>query len=125
MNFLIRWLTTSIAVAVAVLIVPGIEVFARPAWVAIVIVGLVLGFINATIGTLMKIGSMGCIVLTFGLLNLVINALLLLLSAWVAQVLFNAAFVVTGFWPAFWGGIVISLTSLVLGIFLPYDKDTL
>lgn len=125
MNFLIRWLTTSIAVAVAVLIVPGIDVLAQPAWITIVIVGAILGLINATIGTLVKIGSMGCIVLTFGLLNLVINALLLLITAWIAQVLFSAAFVVTGFWPAFWGGIVISLTTMVLSIFLPYNKDTL
>lgn len=124
MNFLIRWVTTSIAVAVAVLIVPGIEIFAQPAWITIVIVGLVLGFINATLGTLMKTGTMGCIVLSFGLLNLVINALLLLLSTWIAQALFNAAFIVDGFWPAFWGGIVISLTSMVLGVFLPYDKDS-
>lgn len=125
MNFLIRWISTSIAVAAAVLIVPGIDVIAQPAWITIVIVGAILGFINATLGLLMKVGSMGCIVLTFGFFNLVINALLLWLSAWVAQVLFNAAFVVNGFWPAFWGGIVISLTSMVLGIFLPYDKDTL
>lgn len=125
MNFLIRWFTTSIAVAAAVLIVPGIDVMAHPAWVTIVIVGAVLGFINATIGQLVKIGSMGCIVLTFGLLNLVINALLLWLAAWISQGLFDAAFAVNGFWPAFWGGIVISLTSLLLGIFLPYDNESL
>lgn len=125
MNFLIRWFTTSIAVAAAVLIVPGIEVTAHPAWVTILIVGAVLGFISATIGQLVKIGSMGCIVLTLGLLNLVINAFLLWASAWVSQALFDAAFVVNGFWPAFWGGIVVSLTSMLLGLFLPYDKERL
>lgn len=122
MNFLIRWLSTSIAVAAAVLIVPGIEVFAHPAWVTIAIVGAVLGFINATLGQLIKVGSIGCIVMTLGLANLIINALLLELAVWISRVLFGAAFVITGFWPAFWGAIIISIVSMLLSVFLPYDE---
>lgn len=125
MNFLIRWLSTSIAVAVAVVTVPGIDVVASPAWITIVIVGAVLGLINATIGQLLKVHSIGCIILTFGLINLIINALLLEFAAWISRAVFGAGFLVAGFWPAFWGGIVISVVSLVLGIFLPYDKEKL
>lgn len=125
MNFLIRWLSTSIAVAVAVVTVPGIDVVASPAWVTIVIVGAVLGLINATLGQLLKVSSIGCIILTFGLINLIINALLLMFAAWISRAVFGAGFLVAGFWPAFWGGIVISVVSLVLGIFLPYNKEKL
>lgn len=122
MRFLARWLSTSIAVAIAVLIVPGIEITGGDAWVPIIVVGGVLGFVNATLGTVLKIGSCGCIILTLGLFNLVINAWLLSAAAWVAQNLFDMPFIVEGFWPAFWGGIVISIISTILGIFLPY-KD--
>lgn len=125
MNFLIRWLSTSIAVAAAVLIVPGITVGGMSAWLPIIIVGAVLGFINATLGMVVKIGTMPLIVLTLGIGNLLINAGMLYLSAYICRELFATPFIIAGFWPAFWGGVVISLVSMLMQIFLPYDKDSL
>ena len=52
--------------------------------------------------------------LTFGLFLLVINAAMLLLTAWVAQK-FDIGFFVDGFWPALWGSIIISVVSSLLG----------
>jgi putative membrane protein len=118
-RFLVRWLVSSIAVAAAVALVPGITVSGN-AWVAVLVSALVIGLINATLGLIFKIGAIGCILMTFGLFALVINALMLLLSEWLLQ-LMGVGFSVEGFWPAFWGGIVISVVSAVLGWFLPYE----
>ena len=121
MRFLIRWLVTAIAVAAAVVLVPGITVSGN-AWFAVIISALVIGLANATIGLIFKIGAIGCIVMTFGLFTLVINALMLLLSEWVLQLL-GVGFSVDGFWPALWGGIVISVVSGVLNWFVPDDQN--
>jgi len=120
MRFLIRWLVSSIAVAAAVVLVPGIEVSGN-AWVAIIVSALVIGLVNATIGLVFKIGAIGCILMTFGLFTLVINALMLLLSEWLLQ-LVGVGFTIDGFWPAFWGGIVISIVSGVLNWFVPNEE---
>lgn len=121
MWFMLRWLITSISVAVAVWLVPGIEIEGN-AWVAVLLTALIVGLVNATIGLIVKIGAIGCIIMTFGLFNLVINALLLWFSSWVAQ-LFGIGFVVEGFWPAFWGGVVISVVSGVLNWFVRTDEE--
>jgi putative membrane protein len=123
MNFLTRWLTGSIAVAAAVLLVPGIRIEAQAAWLPIVLVGLTLGLVNATFGTLIRTVGIGCMFLTLGVFSLVVNAWMLQLAAWAARWLFGAPFYVNGFWPAFWGGIVISLVTMVLNALLPYDDD--
>ncbi len=118
MRFLVRWLITAIAVAVAVLAVPGIEVSGQSVWVSIVFGALVVGLLNATLGVVLKIGTFGCIVMTFGLFTLVINAGVLMLASWISQNWFNLGFHVDGFWPALIGGIVISLVTSVLTWFL-------
>ncbi len=121
MWFVIRWLITSIAVAVAVLLVPGIDVSGNAA-VAVVFAALIIGLVNATLGLVLKIGAIGCIMLTLGLFNLVINGLMLWFSSWVAEGL-GLGFHVDGFWPAFWGGIVISLVSGLLNWFVRDQKE--
>lgn len=123
MKFVIRWIVVSIAVAAAVLLVPGIEVSGPNAWLAIVVGAAILGLLNATLGVVLKIGAIGCVVMTLGLFNLVINAGMLMLASWVSQNWFDLGFHVDGFWPAFWGGIVISIVSGVLNWFVPSDDE--
>ena len=119
-KFLIRWLATSVSVAAAVLLVDGIRVEAESVWFPLLMVGLIVGLVSSTIGTFVKIGAFGCIVMTLGLMNLVINAGLLMISANIAGY-FDVPFFVDDFWSAFWGGIVISLTSTVLSAFLSFE----
>ena len=123
MKFLIRWLVTSIAVAVAVLVIPGISVSGPNSWLAIAVGALVLGLLNATLGFVLRIGTIGCIIMTLGVFNLVINAGMLLLASEVSQNWFELGFHVEGFWPAFWGGIVISIVSGMLNWFAGSDDD--
>ncbi len=120
-RFLIRWLITAIAVAAAVVLVPGITVSGN-AWFVVIVAALLVGLLNATLGLILKIGAFGCIVMTLGLFTFVINAFMLWFASWLAGLL-NIGFHVDGFWPAFWGGIVISLVSGILSWFVRDEPE--
>ena len=118
MRFAIRWIVIAIALLVAVLLVPGITIQGN-VWWAVAVTALVLGLVNAFIRPILQFLSCGFIVATLGLFLLVINAGTLWLASWISQNWFSAGFVVDGFWPAFWGGLIVSIVSFVLNIFLP------
>ena len=124
MRFLLRVLASAAALAVATAVVPGIELQAASLTsriLTLVGVALIFGVVNAVIKPIVKI--VGCIfyVLTLGLIGLVVNGLLLWLTSWVAGKL-NLPFHVTGFWPAFWGAIIVGVVSWLLGILIS-DRD--
>jgi putative membrane protein len=119
----VRWIITSIAVAVAILVVPGISHSGDNALLAILVTAAVLGFLNAIIRPILAFLSCGCIVATLGLFMLVINAFVLWLAAWISYNWFHTGFYISGFWPAFWGSIVISVVSFFLSVFLPDPED--
>ncbi|HET8560547.1 MAG TPA: phage holin family protein [Marmoricola sp.] len=89
--------------------------------VTLVVVGGIFGVINSAVKPVLKLLSLPFIVLTLGLLLVVINALMLLLTSWVAGQL-GLAFHVSGFWVAVFGSIVISLALMVLNALVP-DGD--
>ncbi|WP_298821193.1 phage holin family protein [Chloroflexus sp.] len=107
----LRWLIYSLAIFAAVWIVPGIE-FSGPGW-QIGIVALLFGLLNVLLRPLILLMTCPLMLLTLGLFGLVINALLLGLTSALADQL-GIDFVVYGFWPAFFGGMVISLVSTTL-----------
>ena len=118
MKFLLRWLVNSVALYVAARIVPGIELGNN---VGVVLgVALVFGLINALIRPLLKLLTCPLIILTLGLFTLVINAVMLLLTSALSRAV-GLTFVVEGFWPAFWGALVISLVSLAMTFLLRED----
>ncbi len=121
-RLLVRWLITSIAVAAAVLLVPGIAV-GPDALTAVVATAAILGLVNAVVRPILKFLSCGLIIATLGLFLLVINAGTLILASNIAQDWFSIDFVVAGFWPALWGGILISIVSFLLSIFIR-EPDT-
>lgn len=118
MRFLIRWIVTAIALVVAVLIVPGISLESN-AWITVAVMALILGLVNTLVRPILQFLSCGLIVATLGLFLLVINALTLWLSSTIAQDWFHVGFVVDGFWPAFWGALVVSVVSFLLNVFVP------
>lgn len=84
------------------------------------VVAAIFGAINAFIAPVIKFLSLPFIILTLGLALIVINALMLLLAAWIAEQA-DLGFVVNGFWTAVGGAIVISLVSAALN--LAFDRD--
>lgn len=119
----VRWVITSIAVAIAILVVPGISHSGDNALVAILVTAAILGLLNAVIRPILAFLSCGCIVATLGLFMLVVNAFVLWLAAWISANWFHTGFYINGFWPAFWGSIVISVVSFFLSVFLPDPEN--
>ncbi|WP_129674168.1 phage holin family protein [Candidatus Chloroploca sp. Khr17] len=110
-QLLLRWLISSLGIFAAVWIVPGIE-FSGPGW-HIGIVALVFGLLNALLRPLLYVLTCPLVILTLGLFGLVINAVLLGLTSALADQI-GIIFHIDGFWPAFWGGLVISLITTIL-----------
>ena len=105
---LVRLLISGIAVFLAVATVPGLEADSFGAGVAAV---LVLSVVNLLLRPILLILTLPLIVLSFGLFLVVLNALLLELTAYVVK-----GFTVTGFWPAVGGALVISIVTSALNL---------
>jgi putative membrane protein len=111
--FLLRWLVTTLAVAVAVKLT-GMQ---SEGWGPLVCMALFLGVINAFIRPVLMLLSLPFILVTLGFFILVVNALLF----WLAGELVPG-FYVGGFWNAFFGSIVVSITNWALSsVFLGSD----
>lgn len=114
MNFIIRWIVTAVAAAVAVWIVPGIYTVGGDSMVAVAVFALVLALVNAVIKPLAQFVSFPLSVLTLGIFYLIVNALLLELAAGVSTGIFGSGIGVASFGSAFIGSIVISIVSALV-----------
>ncbi len=124
-SLIIRVIVNALALWAAVLLIDGIEVTAQDTVGQILVylaVGAIFGVVNAVIKPIVK--TVGCLfyALTLGLIGLLVNALLLMLTNWIAG-LFDLPFHIDGFWPAFWGAIVVTIVSWLLSMFLPDGND--
>jgi putative membrane protein len=102
--FLQRWMVVTLAVLGAAHIVTGIRYDSVGGLLA---ASLLLGILNTFLRPIMQLVSLPLLILTLGIFNLFINALLLYLVA-----AFVKSFHVDTFGAAFWGGLVISLVSI-------------
>jgi putative membrane protein len=124
MRLLIRVLVTAVALFVATEVVPGIELLAGTTLskvVTLIVVALIFGVVNVVLKPIVK--TVGCVfyILTLGLIGLVVNALLLWLTSWVAGKL-SEPFHITGFWPAFWGAIIVGVVGWLLNLTLGENR---
>lgn len=125
-SIIIRILVNAVALWAAVYLIDGINVSAATTAEKVlvyVVVGAIFGLVNAVIKPIVKTVGCAFYVLTLGLIALVVNALLLMLTAWVASAL-DLPFTIDGFWPAFWGAIVVAVVSWLLGLVLPEGDDS-
>ena len=110
-KFLQRWLVTTIGVLLADVWVDGIR---HQSFGALLGASLLLGLLNAFVRPLLMVISLPLLIFSLGLFTLVINAVLLSLVGGMLR----PGFVVEGFGAAFWGGVIISVVSLVVNGFL-------
>jgi len=110
-KFLQTWLITTLAVLVAVHIVPGIRFQENKLWIPFV-ASLILGILNAFIRPIMMLVALPVLIITLGLFTLVINALLLYLVG----ALLRPHFTVDTFGAAFLGALIISVVSVALNV---------
>lgn len=108
MNFAIRLISTMFALWVAVKVVPGLE-FDGSVW-ALAGIALVFGIVNAFIRPILTFLSLPLLIVTLGLFALILNALVFLIVVWLSSLL-DLGLTTTGFWPAFWGAIVVTIVG--------------
>lgn len=119
-RFILRWLINAVALYAAVALVPGI-VAQSTNWLSFLWLALIFGLLNALLRPLLKLLTCPLIFLTLGLFTLVINTFLFWLSG-VIGTNFGVGFTVAGFWPAFLGGLVVSIVSVVLTMIFKDDR---
>ena len=103
---LVKWLVSTVLLYVMTWIFPGFHI---DGVATALIAAAVLGLVNATIKPIMHIISFPITILTLGLFSLVINALTLMLAAWIVP-----GFSISGFWTAFFAAIVLSILNAIL-----------
>jgi len=123
-SLIIRVIVNALALWAAVLLIDGIHVDTQDTTGQILVylaVGAIFGVVNAIIKPIVK--AVGCMfyALTLGLIGLVVNALLFLLTGVIAELL-DIPFRIDGFWDAFFGAIVVAVVSFLISIFLPDGK---
>lgn len=112
-SLLIRWLINTLALYLAVRVVPGVDY--RGGAGGLLLVAAIFGLVNATLRPLLTFLTCPLVLMTLGFFLFVINAMMLLFTGWLSS-RFDLGFVVNGFWPAFWAGLLISLVSLFLSL---------
>ncbi len=103
MQLLLRWLINSVAIMLIALYLPGIDI---SNFYAALIAALVLGILNALIRPLLILLTLPINILTLGIFTLFINAFLF----WFASTIVKG-FDVVGFWPSFWGALIMWLVA--------------
>jgi putative membrane protein len=122
-RLLVRLLASAVALAVAAGLVDGISVGPgtnRERALTLLGVAIIFGLVNAIVRPILRLLTLPLVVLTLGLFLLVLNALMLLLTEWIANQ-FDLAFHVDGFWSALLGALIITVVSFLINIVLP-DK---
>ena len=126
MRFVTWLLTYAAGLAVAALLLEGIsfdgassgQAELREKILPLLLVALILGLVSTFVEPVIKLLSLPFIILTLGLLLLVINALTLMITAWVADA-FDLGFHVDGFWSALVGAVIVTLVGWGVRIALP------
>ena len=114
-SLLLHWILNAAALWAAAGLIPGIEFTGGPG--RLLLLAAVFGIVNSTLRPLLTILTCPLIVLTLGLFTLVINGLMLLVTGWLSES-WNLGLTVSGFWAAFFGGLVVGLVSTILSVAL-------
>jgi putative membrane protein len=106
LHLLLKWILGALALLAVTYLVPGFRVVSLPS--ALVAV-LVIGFLNMTLGLILKVVTFPFAILTLGLLFLVINALMLMLASKISP-----GFQIASFGAAFIGAVVLAVVHVVI-----------
>ncbi|MPZ47952.1 MAG: phage holin family protein [Dehalococcoidia bacterium] len=115
----IRWLMLSFAVWVAAELIPGIHLEGLGSTLA---VAAILGLLNLYLRPILFMLSLPVTIVTFGLFVIVVNAILLGLTDWLANIFDGVRFDVDGVGSALLGSVVISIVSLLIGSFIKPER---
>ena len=107
-----QWLINAIALVLVARLINGVELDATGTSGLVTVLGAsaVLGLLNVLLKPFLLLITLPITVLSLGFFMLVINAAVLLITSNLVK-----GFVIHGFWPAFWGALLISAINFVLG----------
>jgi len=114
-RLLIRLVVLAVAIFLTAWLIPGITVkggFLTYLWIA-----LIFAVVNLIVGPLLTLISLPLLILTLGLFSLILNTALLGITAWISDDL-N----IDGFWPAFFGALLIAVIAALLQALIPDPK---
>ncbi|TLG14930.1 phage holin family protein [Nocardia cyriacigeorgica] len=89
--------------------------------ITLLAVAAVFTLINALVKPIVQLLSLPLVIVTLGLFLLVVNALMLWLTAWITEFT-DYGLRIDGFWAAFWGAIIVTVVNWLLGVLVP-DRD--
>jgi putative membrane protein len=107
---------TGLALWVVTLIVPGIDFVGGDTGLQrvgiVLVVAVIFGLVNAIIKPIVQVLSIPLYILTLGLIHVVINALMLWITAWITEHTTHWGLQISHFWwTAIWAAIVLSIVS--------------
>ena len=114
-RLLLNWILSAVAILATASVLPGIRV---EGFFMALLAAVIIGFVNGTLGALLKFVTFPLTLLTLGLFWLVINAFMLMLASWLAP-----GFEVTNFFAAFFGALLLSLINMILRALTPEFSD--
>lgn len=134
MIFLVRILVNALALAAAVFLLPGVTISGSdslaasigdtPATlVAYACIALVFGIVNAFVKPIVSFVSTPLTCLTLGLFSIIVNALMLVLTAWLSEFTPFVISIDSFFWSAVLAAIVVAVVSALLGWLLPDTRS--
>jgi putative membrane protein len=126
MGIIIRLVITAVSLWIATLLISGIEL-TTDSWPGkigtLLAVAVIFGIVNAVLRPIIKAIGCGFYVLTLGLIAIVVNGLLFLLTSWIAGQ-FDLPFHVDDFWPsAVLGALLVGVISWLLNALVPDGDD--
>lgn len=127
MRFLLRVIINAVALWLTTYIVSGVTVVPYAAGttatvLTYLLIAVIFGVVNAVIGTAIRVVAFPLYILTLGLISLVVNALLLLLVAWISGLL-GFGLHVDGFWSGVLGALVLGIIAWLIGLILrPFTR---
>ena len=126
MGIIIRLVTTAVSLWIATLLISGIEL-TTDSWSGkigtLLAVAVIFGIVNAVLRPIIKTIGCGFYVLTLGLIAIIVNGLLFMLTSWIAGQ-FDLPFHVDDFWPsAVLGALLVGVISWLLNALVPDGGD--
>lgn len=121
-KLLIRLVINVIALYVAIFLLRGHGIDPQTTnWLSFIWLALIFGLVNAVIRPILKFITCPLIILTLGLGTLLINTAMFALAGAIGTH-FGVGFIVEGFWPAFFGALIVSVVSMILSVFINDKK---
>lgn len=126
MSFVVRVLINGVAIWFATLVLSGLTIVGADSNLEqagiILLIALVFGIVNAVVKPIVAFLSIPLYILTLGLFTLVVNALMLMLTAWITEQT-SWGLRIDNFGTAVLGALIISVVSFVLSVIIPGDRD--